>query len=120
MKKFDTLTSLVFLAMAVPAVSLAQPAPDQAAPPAQVTVAPAQQMSGPAQPMSASAAPTSGVNAATGPIPADQLPPGQANALAAGDNQLVANKPVPDTPANRAKFGGPKSHGGKKTKPIGN
>ena len=115
MKKLDTLTALAFLALAVPAVSLAQPAPaqDQTAPPAQITVAPVQTMSAPA-------APAAGVNATTGPIPADQLPPGQASALAAGDNQMVANQPVPDTPANRAKYGGPKSHGGRKTKPIGN
>jgi len=103
MKKLDTLTGLVFLAMTIPAVSLAQPAPaqDQVAPPAQVT-------STPAQPMSVPAAPQAGVNASTGPIPADQLPPSQAMALATGDNQMVTNHPVPDTPANRAKYGGPK------------
>jgi len=60
------------------------------------------------------------VNTSTGPIPADQLPQGQAQALAAGDNHMVTNGPVPDTPANRAKYGGPKSHGGRATPPAGN
>lgn len=34
--------------------------------------------------------------------------------------QVVTNGPVPDTPANRAKFGGPMSHAGKMTTPAGN
>jgi hypothetical protein len=34
--------------------------------------------------------------------------------------QTVASSPVPDTPANRAKYGGPMSHAGKKTAPAGN
>ena len=69
----------------------------------------------------AAPAAAAGVNASTGPIPADQLPQGQATALASGDNQMVTNGPVPDTPANRAKYGGPKSHGGRaELPPIGN
>jgi hypothetical protein len=115
MKKLDTLTVLIALAMAIPAASLAQPAPAQ-----DPSAMPAQMPGAPAQPMSAPAAPQAGVTASTGPIPADQLPPGQAGALAAGDNQMVTNGPVPDTLANRAKYGGPKSHGGRKTKPVGN
>lgn len=32
----------------------------------------------------------------------------------------VTNGPVPDTPENRARFGGPMSNGGQKTAPVGN
>jgi hypothetical protein len=48
------------------------------------------------------------------------MPAGQAAALAAGDNHLLTNGPVPDTPANRAKYGGPMSNAGKRTAPAGN
>lgn len=34
--------------------------------------------------------------------------------------RTVTNGPVPDTPANRAKFGGPMSNAGRQTKPAGN
>jgi hypothetical protein len=104
--------AILLLAMAVPSVSLAQAAPDQTPPP---QAAPDQ-----AAPAPAPAAETAGVNASTGPVPADQLPPGQASALAAGDNQLITNGPVPDTPANRAKYGGPNSRAGRRTAPAGN
>ena len=33
---------------------------------------------------------------------------------------LVTNGPVPDTPENRARFGGPDSNGGRQTAPVGN
>ena len=33
---------------------------------------------------------------------------------------LVTNGPVPDTPENRARFGGPDSAGGRATAPVGN
>lgn len=33
---------------------------------------------------------------------------------------LVTNGPVPDTPENRARFGGPDSQGGRATAPVGN
>jgi len=46
--------------------------------------------------------------------------PGQQTALATGDNTLVTNGPVPDTAANRAKYGGPMSRTGKKTAAKGN
>jgi hypothetical protein len=52
-------------------------------------------------------------------VSADQIPPAQAQALAQGDNKLVTNGPVPDTAANRAKFGQPMSHTGKATPPTG-
>jgi hypothetical protein len=34
--------------------------------------------------------------------------------------QIVASAPVPDTPANRAKYGKPMSRAGRLTKPVGN
>ncbi len=34
--------------------------------------------------------------------------------------QVISNGPVPDTPENRAKYGQPLSHAGKKTAPAGN
>ncbi|HEX4095328.1 MAG TPA: hypothetical protein VHX64_01305 [Caulobacteraceae bacterium] len=34
--------------------------------------------------------------------------------------QIVTNGPVPDTKANRARFGSPDSHAGRRTSPAGN
>jgi hypothetical protein len=73
-------------------------------------------MAGPAAP----SAPSAGMNTSGVAVDASQLPPDQATALAKGDNTLVTNGPVPDTPANRAKYGRPMSHAGKKTAPAGN
>jgi hypothetical protein len=58
-------------------------------------------------------------SSATVVSPADAPAP-QVQALAQGDNTLVTNGPVPDTAANRAKYGGPMSATGKRTKPAGN
>ena len=33
---------------------------------------------------------------------------------------VIANAPIPDTPENRRKYGGPESHGGKATRAKGN
>jgi hypothetical protein len=54
------------------------------------------------------------------PMAAAPASPEQQSALASGDNTTVTNGPVPDTPANRAKYGGPMSRTGKKTAPKGN
>ncbi len=43
-----------------------------------------------------------------------------ANSNATVTETTVTNGPVPDTAANRAKYGAPMSHAGKKTKPAGN
>jgi hypothetical protein len=69
---------------------------------------------------SAPSAQTAGMNTSGVAVSASQLPPDQARALAQGDNTLVTNGPVPDTAANRAKYGKPMSHAGKKTPPAGN
>jgi len=63
---------------------------------------------------------TAGVNTDGVVVDAAQAPPGQIQALKGGDNSLVTNGPVPDTPANRAKYGRPMSNAGKKTPPAGN
>jgi hypothetical protein len=34
--------------------------------------------------------------------------------------RVVRSRPVPDTPHNRDRFGGPMSHGGRSTAPVGN
>lgn len=47
-------------------------------------------------------------------------PPEEAWKLKAGDPNVVTNGPVPDTVENRARYGGPISMGGRRTKPAGN
>ncbi|HEY1752099.1 MAG TPA: hypothetical protein VGG29_12620 [Caulobacteraceae bacterium] len=42
------------------------------------------------------------------------------SATATGGNEVIASQPVPDTPANRAKYGKPLSRAGKRTAPAGN
>ena len=37
-----------------------------------------------------------------------------------GGPTLITSRPVPDTEYNRARFGGPMSHGGRMTAPVGN
>jgi hypothetical protein len=55
------------------------------------------------------------------PIPENSpTPPSQASSLVAGDASVVSNGPVPDTKANRAKYGQPMSAAGRSTKPAGN
>jgi hypothetical protein len=86
-----------------------------AAPPAD-TSAPSDMRSGPpardrTQPLGSEA----------NPIPqSSPTPPEEASRLKAGDPTVVTNGPIPDTPENRARFGGPKSHAGRRTKPAGN
>ena len=109
MTRFSLFATAAALAVALPALALAQAEPTadpNATMPDQTATAP-------------SAAPT-GMNASAGPVSADQLPASQASALAAGDNKLLSNGPVPDTAANRHRFGGPMSHAGKRTAPAGN
>jgi hypothetical protein len=54
-------------------------------------------------------------------LPGDSpTPVDQAWRLKAGDPTVTSNTPVPDTPDVRAEFGGPDSHGGKQTRPVGN
>jgi hypothetical protein len=78
------------------------------------------------QSMAQATAPTQSVPDATAPAPAAgdttavpdqvQAPTPAATVVA----HTVTNGPIPDTPANRAKYGGPMSHTGKRTQPAGN
>ena len=55
------------------------------------------------------------------PMPQNSpTPPDQASALVAGQASVVSNGPVPDTKANRAKYGKPLSAAGRATQPAGN
>lgn len=80
-------------------------------------VDPAPPMSAPMATPSAAAA---GMNTSGMTVDPSQAPAGQVQALQQGDNTLVTNGPVPDTPASRAKYGRPLSNAGKKTAPAGN
>lgn len=68
----------------------------------------------------APAATASGENASDVVLQSSPTPPDQAYALKAGDPSVVSNAPVADTPANRARYGGPMSRTGKRTPPAGN
>lgn len=59
--------------------------------------------------------------AAPVPPPAPPAPAAESyGANASYTTETVTNGPVPDTPANRARYGGPMSHAGRMTKPAGN
>jgi hypothetical protein len=65
--------------------------------------------------------PSAPLGSAANPIPqSSPTPTNQASALVAGDSTVVSNGPVPDTKANRAKYGQPLSATGRATKPAGN
>lgn len=92
-------------------VACAQGAADQAAaPPADTSSAP------PTAGMS-SAMPPATDKSAVAPTGAGT----ETSAIVNGQTvQVIASQPVPDTPENRAKYGQPLSHAGKRSKPIGN
>ena len=65
--------------------------------------------------------PTAPTGSAENPIPKDDpVPASQADKLLPTDPGVVTNGPVPDTPANRAKYGQPMSKAGQAAKPAGN
>ncbi len=113
------------LALVVAAGASAQPAatdpnaaaqPDAAAPTLAPPAAPRGQdvPTGRGADMNAPSAGAAGVDSS-----ATQAPVG-VETIRQGDSILVTNGPVPDTAANRAKYGGPMSMTGKRTKPAGN
>jgi hypothetical protein len=108
---------------AVPALAFGQAQspmpPADAASPAMSAPAADPAMSAPAADP-AQSAPGAGVNTSGTVMDASQMPTDQAKALGQGDNTMVTNGPVPDTPANRAKYGKPMSRAGKRTAPAGN
>lgn len=73
----------------------------------------------PAASPSAMAAPAAGVNA-SGAVPVSSQSAEAQATLKAGDANVVSNGPVPDTRANRAKYGAPESNAGKRSTPKGN
>jgi len=52
--------------------------------------------------------------------PADAYATNTSAAAPAYTTRTITNGPVPDTPANRARFGQPMSHAGRQTQPAGN
>jgi hypothetical protein len=68
----------------------------------------------------APAAPQTDATAPAAATPATQAAAPVSATTDAGNTQVVANAPIPDTPANRAKYGHPMSRAGKMTKPAGN
>jgi hypothetical protein len=91
--------------------------PDMAAPPA---ANPTDMPSAPAVNDPSMAAPSMAT-----PAPATETPYTAATTTTMASNtgvnvQTVTNGPVPDTPENRAKYGQPMSHAGKRSAPVGN
>jgi hypothetical protein len=142
MKTARLLTTAAFVALlSAPLAAQAQTDPAQPAAPAQQaapaapdTMAPATQpapdAAAPAAPAAADAAspvaavaqdPSAPMGSNANPIPQNSpTPPSQAAALTPGDASVVSNGPVPDTKANRAKYGKPLSAAGRATQPAGN
>jgi len=112
------LAALLLGPIAVRAQDQTQPAPP--APAAVVPAAPAAPDS--ASPVAATTAdPAAPVGSAANPIPQNSpTPAAQAGALTASDPNVVSNGPVPDTKANRARYGKPMSAAGRATQPAGN
>ena len=103
-------------ALVVPAMAAAQADPAATARSSTPGSGPIDSVTAPVAPDSGAAATrSSGVTTDIAP-----MTPGQVQALRSGDNAVVTNGPVPDTPDNRAKYGGPNSNGGRKTPPAGN
>ena len=118
------LAALLLAPVAAWAQDQAQPAPSTASAPQPATAV------NPAAPAASGAA--SSVAATTpdaaappgstaNPIPeSSPTPAAQAGALTASDPTVVSNGPVPDTKANRARYGKPLSAAGRATDPSGN
>ncbi|MGH7015802.1 MAG: hypothetical protein ACRED8_01810 [Caulobacteraceae bacterium] len=106
--------ALAAAALAVTPAAMAQPAPqgpNDGPPPAYPAEQPAP---------SAVPAASAGVNVNAEVVPSSDMTPAQVQALQNGDNQIVTNGPVPDTPQNRAKYGKPLSRAGRLSAPAGN
>jgi hypothetical protein len=101
--------------------AIAQSAPNDTSvnPPSSAGVAPPSDSTQPAAPSQdrgpAADANSSDVAPAAG-APAERAPA----ANVGGGEEIVSNGPIPDTRANRAKYGQPMSQTGKMTKPAGN
>lgn len=107
--------SVATLTIAAALAAFSAPAfagPDKAATPEEVAMP---------EEHSAPAADTTATDTSTVVLPTDSpTPADEAYKLQASDPTVTANAPIPDTPENRARFGGPDSRGGKMTRPVGN
>jgi len=105
--------------------SIAARAQDQAQPAAPPSATPAQQAPAAtdvASPVAATTRdPSAPMGSAANPIPENSpTPAAQAGTLVAGDPTVTSNGPVPDTKANRARYGKPLSATGRASQPAGN
>lgn len=118
MIRFSTAAAAAALAlMAAPAFAQTD-APsqnDQGAVNDQSSMSSDQSMAPAAQSATANGADTGAIVYQSSPTPAEQ-----AYSLKAGDPTVVSNAPVPDTKANRMRYGRPLSMTGRKTAPAGN
>jgi len=119
MNRFTTAAAAAALAlMAAPALAQSNSAPSQTGQGAvnDPNTMNADQSAAPAAPSAAAA----GVNTGAIVYQSSPTPADQAYTLKAGDPTVVSNAPVPDTKANRARYGRPLSMSGQKTAPAGN
>jgi len=116
MIRFTTAAAATALALlAAPAFAQTAPANGQGAVNDPNSMNADQSMAPAAPSATANGADTGAIVYQSSPTPADQ-----AYALKAGDPTVVSNAPVPDTKANRARYGRPLSMTGRKTAPAGN
>lgn len=120
MNRLHTAAAAVLALVAAPA-AFAQSGPAPADPgmsnaPAPAAQAPVNDQGAPA----AMSAESAGVNTGAIVYQSSPTPADQAYTLKAGDPTVVSNAPVPDTKANRARYGRPLSMTGRKTAPAGN
>ena len=113
--------AIVLLGGAAYAQTGATPDPDNA--PVTQGVAPSDTAPPPASAAGPDTATPSATVAAPPPVNSGPSAPAAtqyAQQTASFSNLTVTNGPVPDTPQNRAKFGGPDSKAGRMTEPTGN
>jgi hypothetical protein len=114
------LTPLSMVASLVVAGAAAAQSTDQATPPAAPNQAaqPAVAQADTTAPVPPAASDAAGNAAGNTPAIPEQTQTPASGATTV--NATVTNGPIPDTPANRAKYGAPMSHAGRKTAPAGN
>jgi hypothetical protein len=126
MIRFRTAAAVTALALVAAPVAFAQSGQAPADPTmqgqaSQAPQAPQAPMNDQAAPApTATAADSAGVNTGAIVYQSSPTPADQAYTLKAGDPTVVSNAPVPDTKANRARYGRPLSMTGQRTAPAGN
>jgi hypothetical protein len=117
MTRLNLMLAAGAVSLAAATVAIAQQSGADPSTPAQPSAMPAQPSDQGMQGAPAAAVAGANVNATVAASPDTS---GQVQDVRLGDSTTVTNGPVPDTPANRAKYGGPTSMTGKKTRPAGN